>query len=192
MKTFDFKEFNKNQFDIPQSVVLSFDRFSEDYLHRTTILNINNGNYSLKISPFPYCCGIRVLNNENYFSQSKIIQENKDFWVRFMLSLDNFYCRPGRYMAAFPGNSVEDGWLPNGCYQYSTLFNLTENFSDKERRSETFNPVMDSTIQTREFILPQKRRSGQSYFQYLQQIPMFEPYSDLFAQIFKEYKITSF
>lgn len=144
-----------------------------DYLFRTTQFDwtADGNTRSLTISPFPKCCGIRVIQDLGLHEPDWNFEKT----LPFMMAIDAFANYPGRYMFAVPGRNykikeqkdfVADA-SSDGIYRTITkICNTVPTYS--------VNPVMGSVIEVREFQFEITKLDG---------IPLFEPFADVVSRI---------
>lgn len=144
-----------------------------DYLFRTTQFEwaYAGNTRSLTISPFPKCCGIRVIHDLDLHEPDWNFEKT----LPFMMAIDAYANYPGRYMFAVPGRQyqvkdqkefVADA-SSDGIYRTITkICNTVPTYS--------VNPVMGSVIEVREFQFEVSKLDG---------IPLFEPFADVVARI---------
>lgn len=144
-----------------------------DYLFRTTHFEweFAGCRRHLTISPFPKCCGIRVIHDLDLHAPDWNFEKT----LPFMMAIDAFSNYPGRYMFAVPGaryqskdqmEFVADA-ISDGIYRTITkICNTVPTYS--------VNPVMGSVIEVREFQFEVSKLDG---------IPLFEPFADVVSRI---------
>lgn len=106
--------------EIPSGITLTFDSFDDDYLMRTTTLTgpANHdswfGSWSIQISPFPSCCGFRILHGSVMGSSHRSPISDIEWYqlVDVMLRIDWKFCSPSKYLFALPGHSEGKAFYP--------------------------------------------------------------------------------
>ena len=133
---------------------ISTSGMEKDFLYRATLMEYKQKDglkASLVISPYPRCCGVRVISNSSMLLNTK----HQDAWNAFVckvIALDNKWNYPGRYQFVTNGTGNNNGsdFKP---YKRTSLeiFNFLDQFA-KERQTH-YNPIMGSVCRTSHIVV---------------------------------------
>lgn len=130
---------------------ISTSGMEKDFLYRATLMEYKQKDglkASLMISPYPKCCGIRVINASSVpYGFSKTHQDAWNTFVCKVIALDNNWNYPGRYQFVTNGTGNQDGSNFKSHNRISLeIFNFLDQFA-KERQTH-YNPIMNSVCRT--------------------------------------------
>lgn len=158
---------------VKNSLTITKQNAFKDYLYRTTHFAwaFGGDQRHLTISPFPQCCGIRVIHDLGLYEPDWNFEKT----LPFMMAIDAYTNYPGRYMFAVPGRQyqvkdqkdfVADA-STDGIYRTITKICNTA-------PTHSVNPVMGSVIEVREFKFEISKLKG---------VPLFEPFAGVVDRI---------
>lgn len=141
------------------SMTIDFQRYEDDFLYHESTMTLKGipskfYDTSMKISPFPKCCGIRVIHSAVCYKN--LTQEQKEFvreCLRLYIAADNTFSRPGRYMYAVPGRGglAKDSWKIKD-HTFQKLLECLDVFAVPDMTQFSYNPIMNSYVKTETII----------------------------------------
>ena len=140
------KEFGINDLKI------NFSNMHQDYLMRELTFIFDNFNF--KISPFPACCGIRIVNYLSYYPVNNIPLEKVSIWLKFAIDLDMYFNKPGRYLAVIPREELRPYSIQSPYIKVHQIINKVGfvSLDTDPKHSGSYNYVMESVNQLFELI----------------------------------------